>query len=198
MKGSNSVGEFPLPSRTAAATLRLPGARFDQPGARHPRARQLQRQLRVGRRQRRVRVAAAARPRPRRRPTPCSCRSSRCTRSRRGPRHPLRVRSRPGTSPPPTARRSCCPAPPAPASARRRTASDPASCTSPSHRRTAAAWPRVLSAPTVSAAGVFPGEMTPPTIGRPSSVFPMLPAAATTTRPALTARSTAWHSGSSR
>ncbi len=58
--------------------------------------------------------------------------------------------------------------------------------------------PRVFSAPTVIAAGAFAGEMTPPTMGRPSSVFPRLPAAATTTSPASTARCTAWQSGSSR
>ena len=41
----------------------------------------------------------------------------------------------------------------------------------------------MLIAPTVSADGVLPGEMMPPTTGRPSAVLPMLPAAATTTSP---------------
>jgi len=49
--------------------------------------------------------------------------------------------------------------------------------------------PRVFDAPTVSAPGVSPGDTIPPTIGVPSSVFPRLPAAETTTMPAFTARS---------
>ena len=104
----------------------------------------------------------------------------------------------PGSPPAPTPPRSGCPAPPAPASARRRSASARASCTSPSRRRTARAVPRVFTAPTVSTDGVLPGEITPPTIGRPSAVFPKFPAAATTRIPASAARSAAWHSGSSR
>src|SRR6187397_1280241 len=50
--------------------------------------------------------------------------------------------------------------------------------------------PRVFSAPTVSAPGVLPGQTMAPMIGVPSSVLPRLPADATTTRPAATARST--------
>ena len=56
----------------------------------------------------------------------------------------------------------------------------------------------VLSAPTVSAPGVLPGETIAPMTGVPSSVLPRLPADDTTTRPAETARSTASASGSVR
>ena len=57
--------------------------------------------------------------------------------------------------------------------------------------------PFVFSAPTVIAKGELPGDSMPPITGVPSGVFPRLPAAATTTMPAFTARSTASHSGSS-
>ena len=56
--------------------------------------------------------------------------------------------------------------------------------------------PHVLSAPTVIAYGELPGDVMPPMAGRPLGVFPLLPAAATTTIPACTAWLTAWHSGS--
>ena len=55
----------------------------------------------------------------------------------------------------------------------------------------------MFSAPTVMAYGELPGDSIPPMTGVPSAVFPRLPAAATTTIPAATARSTASHSGSS-
>src|SRR5687768_13046872 len=56
--------------------------------------------------------------------------------------------------------------------------------------------PLVSTAPTVSAAGEFPGEVIPPRIGAPVDVAPWFPADATTTMPALTARATARQSGS--
>jgi len=58
--------------------------------------------------------------------------------------------------------------------------------------------PLVFNAPTVSAPGVKPGDTMAPTIGTPAAFLPMLPADATTTMPAATARSTASASGSSR
>src|SRR5215510_554626 len=58
------------------------------------------------------------------------------------------------------------------------------------------AVPHVLMAPTVIAYGELPGEVMPPSIGAPLSAMPSLPADATTTIPAATARATAWHSGS--
>src|SRR5881628_3737532 len=56
--------------------------------------------------------------------------------------------------------------------------------------------PHVLSAPTVSAPGVLPGDVMLPSTVRPSGDFPELPADATTTMPALTAFCTTTHSGS--
>ena len=57
----------------------------------------------------------------------------------------------------------------------------------------------MFSAPTVSAAGVLPGEMMPPTTGRPSaSLAEVAGRRGHHDRPASIARCTAWHSGSSR
>ena len=58
--------------------------------------------------------------------------------------------------------------------------------------------PLARTAPTVMAKGELPGEVTLPSTVLPSAVSPRLPAEATTTMPARTARSTAWSSGSSR
>ena len=56
----------------------------------------------------------------------------------------------------------------------------------------------VSSAPTVRACGLLPGAVVPPSTCVPSASRPKFPAAVTTTMSALTARSTASHSGSSR
>ena len=54
----------------------------------------------------------------------------------------------------------------------------------------------VLDAPTVSTQGALPGAPMPPYCGVPSADLPMLPAEATTTMPASTARLAANVSGS--
>ena len=56
--------------------------------------------------------------------------------------------------------------------------------------------PRSLEAPTVSTHGALPGEAMPPSCGCPAPSRPRLPAAATTTMPASTARLAASVSGS--
>ena len=56
--------------------------------------------------------------------------------------------------------------------------------------------PSVLDAPTVRTQGALPGAVMPPYCGLPFAFFPRLPAAATTTMPASTARLAASASGS--
>ena len=58
--------------------------------------------------------------------------------------------------------------------------------------------PKVLMAPTVSAPGELPGEVTPPKTLVPSFALPKFPAEHTTTMPAATARSTACATGEVR
>ena len=58
--------------------------------------------------------------------------------------------------------------------------------------------PCVFNAPAVIAYGQLPGDVMPPSISAPSSVFPRLPAAVTVTMFTRHARSIAWHTGSSR
>src|SRR5947207_3507120 len=55
----------------------------------------------------------------------------------------------------------------------------------------------VFNAPAVITYGSLPGDSMPPNTLWPAASFPRLPAAATTTMPACTARSTAAHNGSS-
>ena len=68
---------------------------------------------------------------------------------------------------------------------------NPATWSSP--RASVPAW---VAAPTVSTHGALPGDVMPPNCVSPAAFWPRLPAAATTTMPASTARLAASASGS--